>query len=1034
MAMGQTSTITVFLGTSEELAEDQILMGDFFGELNRLTLSRGMYFRLVKWQWDGHNDPLRDYDSLVRESSLCLFLFLTSGGAEMERRFDAALKAFRSQGAPQIITWFKRVPRGGAVTPELDAFRQRLDQQLHHFYNTYEALDSVKLGMLLQVARDMDEENEGQETLAIEGNRACLWGIPLVNLSDVPVYQGWSSIHDVRRELIEGEAEYQRLRAAAIERPADVSVAAKLGRAAARRTELESALVQGERQFLEFMRDMARATAGELTERQRQAFRLAEQGRVDAAIAMLDEEEIARDRAAAEGDLALADAVREEALGRLRATVSEQLQLADLLGSQEPTPELWERIGSILNDAATCELRYQLGYQAQLKLGSYLYRRNRSAEGIPHLERVADWLLARGGGFSEQEARDAYWALLDLGRCWHDQHEWGRSLEVYDRLLAFVDQWRPTWRLWRADVLSAKGQALVSAHRFVEAASVIADALAGFKGLQGTGPRRAYCCNRLGIIYSHSGDKRLALDAYGQGIEIARGLPAGKGEANRLLLVTLLENRAHCLCDLNQNEEALRDIEEALPLERELAERDPALHRQSLASALVTCADAESNLRNFEDAERHYCEALALRRELYAQNAKRYTESLGVVLAELGRLYWLVGRSTEAEPLLRESIELRSPLYEREPLVYGTNLSITLSQLGAVYRKLGRSDEEITCERKALDIVRQLDRQQSGTHNDALAKRIMDLALSLEDSRYEETAALYAECRHLLESCVAAGKFEFLSLLADCRHNAGCFYGKRGDCERAVDELSAASDMYRNLYERQGGVTYLEDYSRCLNNLGRDLGQLGIKDRAAEVAREGVELTRELCRRNPERFLKLLARRERALADLLHEAGRDAEAAVAYGEAAETFGAVGGRERSAANALWWQAFCLRDVDARASIGVYRRAAEAFYSLADYESEAKCWKGVAKVQRESGRWWEAASAYRWALDAVRKAGVAPAQQGEIWWWLAICRQHLDDAKGQCAAYREAIRLYRADGDEDNAAKVERLLKKAESMDA
>lgn len=1035
-------TVTIFLGSSAELAAEQLELGDFFAQINDLATARGLCFRLVRWQWDGNNSPLKNYEQLVRESDLALFLYFTTSGDAMEERFDAAVEAFRTSGSPEVITWFKRLPEGGSVSRELERFRDRLDTQLHHFYNTFETIDTVKLGILMQIARGVEgddgadgEKNAHSGAVAVEGDRACLWGTPLVDLSDVPVYQGWSSIQDAQRELAEGEAAYQRLRAAVIERPEDAAAAAELGRAAARRTELERALQQGRKQFIDFMRNMARATAGELTERQRQAYRLAEQGRVDAAIAMLDEGEIARDRAAAENDLALADAVREEALERLRTTISEQLQLADLLGSQDPTPELRERIGAILADAAACELKHQLGYRAQLKLGSHLHLRDRDSEAIPHLERASDWLVARASKLTEQEMRDAYWALFYLGGCWNDQREWGRALEVYDKLLTFVDQWRPTWRLWRADILSEKGRTLVNAHRFDEAAHALSDALAGFEGLQdASGRRQAYCYYRLGNMYQGSGDGRRALDAYGKGIELMRSLPTGQGEANQHLLAALLEDRASCLCDLNCNEEALRDLQEAIPIERELAKADPVLYRSSLASALVGCGDAESNLRRYEDAEQHYREALALRRELYAQDARQHVESLAVVLADFGRLYWLMGRSAEGEQLLRESVGLRRPLYEREPLVYGKNLAITLANLGHACQELGRHDEEEACDREALAIMRRLAALQLGKHDDSLASQLLSLASALEDSHPEEAEALYTENRSLLEASVAKGKGELLSKLADCRHNTGCFYGSRGEHERAIEEFEAARSMYRDLYERNGGMTYLEDYSRCLSNLSGELSATGELDRAIATAREGVELTRKLYRREPGHFRKLLAGRVSELAKRLRKAGHKAEAALAYGEAAELLSGVRDCEENAANALWWQAICLWDDDVEASIDAYRRAANAFHALAKFNSETACWRAVAMGQRTHERWREAASAYQATLDAARKAGAELGKQAELWWWLAVCQQHLKDRPRQCEAYREAIRLYHAAGDEDNAAKVERLLKKAEGQGA
>lgn len=430
------TTITVFLGCSKELESDQRELGDFFSELNGLLADHGTYLRLVRWQWDGVNSPLKDYASLIHESELCLFLYFTTAGDTMEERFSEALKAFRAEGRPRIVTWFREVPDEKTMSSELSAFRDRLDGELHHFYNTYGSLDSVKLGMLLQIARDAvgDEglglsdsllgsrggassavskslEEAAQVAQAAQGSGmpamgammpkaagekpaavlevkddcACLWGVPLVSLSGVPAYEGWRGVQDAKEELAATERRYLELKARYLENPGDASVAGEYLSLAERRKGLTDEVAQGQRAFLDFMLTMSKRTTSDaelLTPRQREAYRLAEQGKIDAAIAMLDERELADERDLAIRDLETLRAAEEGARSRLRANVAEQLQLARLLQSKKETPELAERIERIFRKAVELERRYDLGWRAQLAYGSYLEGKERYEEAF----------------------------------------------------------------------------------------------------------------------------------------------------------------------------------------------------------------------------------------------------------------------------------------------------------------------------------------------------------------------------------------------------------------------------------------------------------------------------------------------------------------------------------------------------------------------------------------------------------------------------------------------------------------------------
>lgn len=866
MAMGQTSTITVFLGTSEELAEDQILMGDFFGELNRLTLSRGVYFRLIKWQWDGRNDPLRDYDALVRESSLCLFLFLTSGGTEMERRFDAALKAFRSQGAPQIITWFKRVPRGGAVTPELDAFRQRLDQQLHHFYNTYETLDSVKLGMLLQVARTLDVPTGGSGPLAgsspamavaplaaempapfavplmgavsakddsimgleIREDMACLWGTPLVSLADVPSYAGWQRIHVERSELDALEPRYQSFLARTLRDPQDRMARDELRSLSLRREELSRSVERGQRLFLEFMLEMSRRTSAGaplLTERQRQAYRLVDQGLIAEAIELLDADDIRRDRDLAEREMLIAEAGRKVAAERLRSHVAEQLQLAELLLSR-PSGESVAQAYDLFRDAAECERRHGLGYRAQMSCGCHLAGLFRLTEAREHLLSAERQLESLAHGCDDEIANDytlLLETLIDLGLNLNDASLARRAAECE---VEFLRRDRPNWNLALVSALRGQGIALERLGESTSALRALNKALALLPGKMEGYP--TYVVREMALtMYAlceftfRQGDferaERSSATARSLCFAIIRRVDSTEEDVIRYIGATI--SRACMLAmvngDFERSIDLLKDSARRLRL---LVEKGREPRRLSLfAQTLHLLSQSFLAIDDCVCAGVTARECLGISRELYELEPRAFAVQYGMALICMASCHLISDRYDDAEVPLKESVALLDGFPEETPDARGMTRCFALSLLSTCLKEQGDQEGALACARRAWDEYESLLDIAPGAVEHSFVTTLLELAEIAPSD--DEAIKAARRAVGISRAAANAGRVLMVEQLANSLFILGKRHFRRGD-DCAADELEEALNIYERLLE-SGLPGLAGSYSACADRLAK---------------------------------------------------------------------------------------------------------------------------------------------------------------------------------------------------------------------
>ena len=144
--------IKLFLAMSEEeLREERMELSDYIRSLNDLYVERGIFFELCE---SGTAD-----DRLIDEAQYFFLLFYRNAEHKLLEEFDRALETFSAKGAPKIVTYFK-VAEDRAISEEVRSFMKRLETGLEHFYNHFESLDTVKLGMLLEMARNEETKLE----------------------------------------------------------------------------------------------------------------------------------------------------------------------------------------------------------------------------------------------------------------------------------------------------------------------------------------------------------------------------------------------------------------------------------------------------------------------------------------------------------------------------------------------------------------------------------------------------------------------------------------------------------------------------------------------------------------------------------------------------------------------------------------------------------------------------------------------------------------------------------------------------------
>ena len=204
--------IKMFLASSvTEFQQEQHELGDFIRSLNDIYTQNNMdiYLELSTSGDFAAADAaaLADCRPQICGSQFFYVLFGRMADRAAVEQFDTAIKQNRVSGDPQIYTYFVQIPEGERAEQGVYDFMQRLDEQLGHYYSTFSHLDSVKLNILIELARKASVQN----VVTFEDGQALLNGQKALSLENVPLYSKNESVQRLTHEKKELDQKFSEL-------------------------------------------------------------------------------------------------------------------------------------------------------------------------------------------------------------------------------------------------------------------------------------------------------------------------------------------------------------------------------------------------------------------------------------------------------------------------------------------------------------------------------------------------------------------------------------------------------------------------------------------------------------------------------------------------------------------------------------------------------------------------------------------------------------------------------------------------------
>jgi hypothetical protein len=401
---------------------------------------------------------------------------------------------------------------------------------------------------------------------------------------------------------------------------------------------------------------------------------------------------------------------------------------------------------------------------------------------------------------------------------------------------------------------------------------------------------RARVKHDLAIRLSRAGHRHQAVTAAQEAVAATRGLAGddrGTYDAN---LAGSLNTLSACLSDLNRWEEAAAAIQEAITIQRRLAEDDPfyeiflatalsglgvdllrlgqqqkALaaaqeavsilrrpprtdpvdHKEALATSLLHLATILADAAMPQQALAAAREAVRILRRLAKANPAAYEPTLAAALSNLGAGLSGVSRPSKALAASREAVALWRQLAKANPTAHDPGLAAALANLSADQWHLGLREQSVSANHEAISIYRRLARADPVAHQATLAASLFDLSLRLlalwrPDQALPPAREAVEIGRHLANSDPAQ-EADFASSLDNLSNVLSRL--RRTDEAAATD--AEAVTVYRHLAETDP-ATNEPELAASLTNLGARMSDLGRWDDALAAAEDAAGLYRRL--------------------------------------------------------------------------------------------------------------------------------------------------------------------------------------------
>jgi len=633
---------------------ERMELSEFFLCLNNIFVEKGLYFAPVYYMRD-ENIAIggKSADSMERGiagCSLAFFLIDTDSGGEhdeaLQEAFRSARENYSKTGKPIIAIYVRQSSEYGmqnARLPLSDATPASSSSGFlipySDFYkNTYSHIDTLKLGILMQIKRlSLDGVD-----ISLDNGKAWQGSDALLALDNVDSVARYENLQQLKERRSEIESRFYAARARYLEDPDDAAAYDEFFETSKQRSDAMQQLRDMETQLYNVMEGMYEQTArGKLSKRQAEGYRLIERGLLNEARDMLDFYAIVSE---SRHDEETAEQMAKRAL----VHVNELMQLKDVNAALSD----WEGVDECFSEAVRIEEKHKLPRKASVDYLLHLISQWKHDEAVELGEKLRHYYKSQESGATDE---DMAFILNQLGGVYGDLQRIEEAEEAFEASLSI--------RRARTD-----GDP---------------DMLEG---------DIAIVYNNLGCAYSVSGRSPEAIRAHKSALEIRRKLAKRSPAIYEQYLAYSYVNLGAAYNEVGKYDESVGFMKAARDIFERLAVEKPDPHEVHLTICNINLGGAYTQLHLIEEAEASLTNARDILLKLSETNPAAYEPRLAFSYLRFGNLYTKAGRYAEAEENYTVAVGLYKRIVSRS-VAFESELVTCYHGMGELLIETGRLTE-----------------------------------------------------------------------------------------------------------------------------------------------------------------------------------------------------------------------------------------------------------------------------------------------------------------------------------------------------
>lgn len=640
--------IKVFLASSEELKYDRLAFSDLIRKLDNIYEKRGIRIRLFQWEdFDAaYNDKRKqdEYNEYIKQSDLFLALFRTKAGKFTVEEFELARNEHREKGLPKPHVYCRDLEQGETEDKTLTEFKQRLFDEMGHFFARYKNEDGLNLHFVMQLQLF---ENSRSEQVETDGNLITFCGEPIAKTDNIDFFAKNKDFIRMREDLKDLNADIEDLRLRQASAPEDENLKNRIQEKLNKRNALQEEFEHYRKQILNIERRIIELQGQEINEAVKRAMEAFAEGEVNKADIILSEatQGVAQRREEYIEHKKTGEQMRKNLLTDIDALL---LKAETVLSNTEKDIE--ERKSEALNayreadkTAQEIDCPAEKYIELLLKYGYFLDKYAYYKEALNVNLRFAQLSEETNG---QNETTAASYNII--GSVYWNLGEYDKALEYYNKDLEIQKEVFGEKHNDTAGSYTGIGLVYKDLGDYDEALKLYNKALEINKVVLGENhPDTAASYNNIGIVYDELGDYDKALEYYFKGLEIKKNV---LGE-NHSDTASSYNNIGNIYSRLGDYDKALEYYIKAWEIKKDvLGENHP-----DTASSYNNIGAVYYYLDDYDKALEYYNKALEIRKAVLGENHPDTAMSYN----NIGLVYSILEDYDKALEYFNKALEIR---------------------------------------------------------------------------------------------------------------------------------------------------------------------------------------------------------------------------------------------------------------------------------------------------------------------------------------------------------------------------------------